>query len=314
VANPNLLHSGSLYASAIRSIVSEKSLFVEYLNSKKKLAKPVVDATGDQIDPKTSPVKPPKAKNRYKPGVVKPKTGKNWGDLGEKNLVYEPDTKNPHGCKPAKIPTAEQVQISNSFINFVRQDPTLLETFVRQLKINGIYGAVIAEVFDHQETAKHLSEIASHSTYGPKLQKTLRAVLDEEVSKPFSDQLEEDEEEDPFAEEEDDLDMEGDEDDEDMDGEDDLDVGTAEEDPNADPMMGDMSGMDPSMMGDPNMMDPSMMGGPMGNPMMPQMPPNPMMDPNMMGNPMMPQMPPNPMMPQMSAFQKAMMRAKMRKR
>ena len=44
------------------------SRFLEYVNSKNKLAKPVVDPTGDQIDPKSSPVKPPKAKNTYDHG------------------------------------------------------------------------------------------------------------------------------------------------------------------------------------------------------------------------------------------------------
>lgn len=299
------------------------SRFLEYVNSKNKLAKPVVDPTGDQIDPKSSPVKPPKAKNRYKPGVTNPKTpGKgNWGDMGEKSLIYKPDLKNHNGCTPAKIPTAEQIQISNNFIEKLAKDPTLIETFIRQLKINGLFGAMVAEVFDQRETSSHLSEVLAHETYGPKLHKTLKNALKEEVSKPFGDQLQdgdgdddEDDEDDPFKdEEEDDEDHE----DEEGSGDDNLDVSHEDEeglDANQDP------NMDPNMMGiDPNMMDPNTMAG--IDPNMMGMDPNMQgMDPSMMG-----QMPPQPQMPQpanpmmgapsmMRAYQRAMMRANMGKR
>ena len=272
------------------------SKFLEYVNSKNKITKPVVDASGDQIDPKSSPVKPPKAKNRYKPGVLNPKTPNknNWADMGEKNLIYKPDLKNSNGCTPAKIPTAEQVQQSNAFIASILQDPSLIETFVRQLKASGIFGAIVAEVFDHRETAYHLSEILAHETYGPKLHKTLIKALNEEVSKPFGDQLQdgdddEEDDNDPFKDEDEDTE---DDEDEDGSGNSDLDVsheGEGEE--NQDPSM------DPNMMGQG--MDPSMQG-------LPPMPPVP----NKPMNPMMNNMPTS----MMKAYQKAMMRANMNKR
>jgi hypothetical protein len=293
------------------------SLFQEYLDSKKTLKKPVVDASGDQIDPKTMPNKPPKAKNRYKPGVTEPRTpkGKQWGDLGEKKLVYKPDLKSATGCTPAKIPTAEQVSAANQFADLIERDPVVLETLARTLRQRGTFGALVAEVFEHKEAVAHLAQILTHDGYGPKLYRSLTNAINEETDIPYADELEsdspddedDDEDNDPFKDEdEDDVDTD---DTGDGDG---ADIDASQEPENADPnammdpnMMG-MMGMDPNaMMGQMQPgMDPSMMMG---------QPPMPGMDPNagMMG-----QMPPQaPMMPMMmkrfqTAYQRAMMRKK----
>lgn len=298
----------------------KKNLFQEYIDSKKKLKKPVVDPTGDQIDPKTMPNKPPKAAKKYKCSDGKPKTanGKEWGSLGDKSLVYEPDVKNTHGCKPAKIPTAEQIKIANAMADDIQFDPTLLETVVRVLNKRGLLGALVAETFEHKESCSHLSTILSHGTYGPKLHRNLKKVLSEESADPYADQLqgeedEEEEEEDPFADEDEgDDDEEGDDEEgaPPMPGMDQMDPSMGGMDPNA-MMGGQMGGMDPTMMGgmDPNAMggmDPSMMGG-MDPAMMGGMP-----QPPIMPQPQMQQPPVMPMM--MSRFQKAYQKAMMRKR
>jgi len=300
----------------------KKQTFQEYISSKSangKIKKPVIDASGDQLDVRNPPDKLPNKTGRYKPGVCEPKTaGHDWGRLGEKDLIYKPKTFTGTGAKPAKIPTVEQVQMVNAIVKNMRFDPSLIEAFVRSIKNAGMLGALIAEVFGNREATSHLAEILASESYGPRLLKGITKSLNEEVAKPFSDELDgtseegddEDDEDDPFADEDDEDGEIGNGDEEGQD--DNMQVGE-EPDPNQDPSM---MGMDPSMGGDPSMMgmDPSMggmdpsMGAPPGGGMNPSM----MMGqqaPQMMQQPQMPQQPPmNPM----QQFQRAMMRAHQR--
>ena len=285
------------------------SLFQEYLNSKKQNPKPVVDALGDRTDPMTPPNKPPKGGPAYKCSDGKPKKAseKGFAHMGDQKLKYNPDVKNPHGKSPAKIPTVEQIAWTSKMAEAMLRDPTLIEQMVRQMKQRGLLGPLVAEVFDHKESAGHLASIINNETYGPKVTRNLNRAMNEEVAGPFADELEGQDKDDDLENEDG---KEGDE------GEDELDPDEEDSEgdgANADPMMGGMDpSMDPSMGGmDPSMggMDP-MMGG--GDPSMGGgMPP---MDPSMMGGmppmgqPGMPQMPPQ-MPPQMAKFQRSLMRA-----
>jgi hypothetical protein len=306
----------------------KRKLFQEYLNSKKKLDKPVVSIDADRVDPMTSPNKPPKAEKAYKCSDGKPKKAseKGFAHMGEKNLVYKPCVDNEcKGKAPAKIPTVEQYAIAFELVENVSQDPSVLESVVRQLKSSGLLGALVAEVLQHKEAHQHLAQILTDMNHGPKLWTELSRALGEEVAKPFAAEVEgtgdDDENNDQFTSDDD----ENEEGAPEENGEEpDVSMEDGQGDPNtmgdpsmmagvdpsmmggADPsmMMGGMPGMDPSMQGQMPPMDPSMMGGMQGQ-MPGQMPP---MDPSMMG-----QMPPmNPMMAGMQKFQRAMMKAFMR--
>lgn len=265
-----------------------KSLFQEYLNSRSKMQAPVVDPSGDQLDPKTPPVKPPHGGKPYAVSNGKTKKGKEkgFGELGDQDLKFT-FKNNSKEVKAAKIPTVEQVELSVAVAEAIQKDPSLLENLVRQIKSHGYLGALVAEVFDHQDTFTHLAEIMSHKTYGPDFCENIVESLSEEVAPAFADELDaEDEEEDEDEEEG--------EEDEDEEGLEDLE-GEMPVDPNA--MDGQMMNQDP-MAG----LDPNAMGQAGVPPMMPQPIPGQMMPP-MQGQ-----------MPQgLMNFQKAFQRAFQRK-
>lgn len=292
--------------------------FHEYMDSKKQIKSPVVDPTGDQIDPKTMPNKPPKegyAKGGQEYSTGKKKTTKgSLGGLGDikkvgwENSIYKPKVDDPHGTKPAKLPTVEQIQLTKAMVQDMLKHPELVEQFVKQTKCHGMLGILVAEVFEQKESAAHLAEIMSHQNHGPKVLRNLTRALNEETAQPLSKQLPETEEDIPSEDPSEENDEEDDELNLDDENEPNLDV--AFEDPNQNAMM------DPAMMGqnapmDPNMMNmnPAAMGG--------MMQPSPMMgqgNPSMMQPPMGQQPPQMPMLagqpPQMMHnFQKAMMRA-----
>lgn len=236
--------------------------FHEYVNSKGKLSKPVVSLNGDTVDPATFPEKPPQGGKPYqaKDGKSK-KSNKGFADMGDESLVYKPKTgTNEKGKSPAKLPTVEEMALASRVVKALKNNPALIETVVRQIKEQGLLGVLLGEMLNHGATYKHLSEVMAHESYGPDLCKKLVRAMNEEVAKPFSDQLDLDDEDD-FGEEDDlglDLDDELDDEDEfgdDLEGleddlEDDLD---GEMDPNMDPSMGD-AGVDPMMDMDPSMM------------------------------------------------------------
>ncbi len=279
--------------------------FHEYMNSKGKIDAPVVKLDGDRLDQNNPPNTPPQGGKPYavKDGKSK-KSSKGFADQGDEGLKYNPKIDNDNkGKAPAKIPTVDEMALAAKVVTAVAKDPTIVESIVRQLKNNGLLGVLVAEMLNHNETYNQISEVMSHKQYGPDLCKKLVRAMNEEVSPPFSDQLDMDDEEDPDAE--DMEDMEGDEfgldgeDSDDIDGLDDLDG------------LEDSDGLEDDM--DPDMMDPN--ADPSMDPSMGQMDPN-MMDPN---DPSMGQMDPNMMQqmmqqnPAMMNFQRAMMRAYMRK-
>lgn len=273
--------------------------FHEYMNSKGKIESPVVKLDGDRLETNKPPVAPPGGGKPYmaKNGKSK-KSDKGFGDQGDESLKYNPKVDNDSkGKSPAKLPTVDEVAIVAQMVSAVQEDPSLIETVVRQLKAKGLLGALVAEMLNHNETYNQISEVMSHSTYGPDLCTKLVRAMNEEVAKPFSDQLD--------VDDEDDSDEEGDLDDDLEDGDDldaelgldgDEDLGLDDDgefdDSMEDPSMGQDPSMDPNMAMDPMMGQDPTMGGQM-------------MDPNMMA-----QMANHPAM---ANFQRAMMKAFMRK-
>ena len=170
-------------------------LFQEYMDAKGNLKKPVVDISGGDPTPKTPPTKPPKehgdapyAASDGK-GIVKGEKG--FGDQGCSDLKYTPsDNATSSGHPPAKIPTVEQVELSNLVAEAATRDQTLIENLVRQLKVNGLLGPLVAEILQHRETYNHISELMGHKDYGKNTCKNLVRAMKEEVAPPFSDQLE----------------------------------------------------------------------------------------------------------------------------
>lgn len=221
--------------------------FCEYMNSKGKIDKPVVQADGDRVDPMTPPNKAPEGQN-YKCSDGKPKKAKEsgFGDEGDPKLKYMPKTETPKGKAPAKLPTVEQVEKTSLFTKAVKKDPTMIETLVRQFSNNNLLGPLVAELCENRDTFKHLSEIMSHKEYGPEVCTKLVRAMNEEVAQPFSSQLDDTEMDDPTNNDQ--SDGEG-IDDDDLglsDDEDDFNLGM--DDINADP---NMMGADPLMNGQP---------------------------------------------------------------
>lgn len=167
-------------------------LFQEYLDSRGKVRKPVVDVSGDQIDPKTSPNAPPKGGKPYVAnGSKKGKKGCNKGfaDMGDNDLKYMPSTTGK-GKAPAKIPTVEQVELATIVIEALKRDNSFAERLVYEAKTNGVLGLIIAEALEHRVTYNHLVEVMAHKTHGPtmcdKLVRAMNGVVTEEVSPPES--------------------------------------------------------------------------------------------------------------------------------
>jgi len=281
--------------------------FQEYLTGKNKLDKVKVQADGDRITPEKMPNKPPKGGKPYKCSDGKPKMSKEkgFGDLGD--TKYEPDVKNVHGKKPAKIPTVEQMQAATAVAHIAGQDPSFLENMIRALKEKGLLGVLVAEVLQQSESYKHIAGVMSHETYGPRVCNGLARALNETIAPPYAGELG------ANHSEEDDFQVD-----------DDHGEAPESEDPNADPMAagGPMPGApgDPAGMTNPN--DPMQAPPGAGGTPPPPVPGGPG-DPTAMG-PMGPQAtPPNPLMgppgapppgaPSMTKFQRAMMRHMMRK-
>ena len=293
--------------------------FQEYLNAKNSNSmKPIVKMDGDTV--KASPNKPiGNKKGSYSNGKT-PKKGseKGLGEMGDSSLKYNPDTENPKGKAPAKLPTVEAIEKSERIVNEMLANPTIIEHVVKNIQKKGLLGALVAEVFTQKESTNHLAAIMSHESYGPKLCRNLNHAINEEVAAPYEDQLKG-----SSGESFDDEDTGGDPDEEsDEPNGQDLDVDMEPEGgPNSDPMGGD----DPMMGGDQPCPDcqgqcmgqdgqPCQSCG--GSGMMPQddggqQDFDPSMDSDMMANPDMGQTAPAgasmPMM--MQKFQKAMMRA-----
>lgn len=249
-------------------------IFQEYLDSKGKVETGKVDVSGDRTDPMTPPTKPPKEHSSKKPYISdgkKFKGEKGFGDMGDKDMKYDPCCDGGKGKKPAKIPTAEQAFAELELIPLVTEavtgNPEVLEKVVIDLKKNGQLGALVAEVLSHRESYNHIASIMEDETYGPEVcKKMTRAMksITEEVDAPFhkAAELEDDEAADMDSlENQDGQDEEGLDDDMasldmDMGGEDqdydDIESAVEGEPPmNSDPSMGDDS--DPLMNANPEM-------------------------------------------------------------
>lgn len=220
-------------------------LFQEYLNSKGNIDKPKVSVTGDFTDPMTSP-NAPKGGKPY--GVSDGKNAKitkekGFGDQGDGKLKYEPKIDNKQSVAPAKIPTAEQVELCAIVVDAIKKDPSITEQLIGQIRRNGLLGMIVAEMLQTKETYTHMAEVMSHNEHGPIVCKKLTKAMKEEVAPPFSASLEGEEKQDDEDQSENDFvgSEEGIDDDDidvDMDmGDDDASNGNT--DPNsADPLMG----------------------------------------------------------------------------
>jgi hypothetical protein len=165
-------------------------LFQEYVDSKGKIRKPVVDASGGDPDPKTPPTKPPK-EHGNKPYAAsdgkgpKNKCEKGFGDKGDKDLKIKFD---PHskGKAPAKIPTVEQVELAAFVAEVAKSDANFMERLVQEMKQQDLLGPLVAEMFQHKATYVHVSEMMKHESYGPEICNRLNRMMSEEVSPPFT--------------------------------------------------------------------------------------------------------------------------------
>jgi hypothetical protein len=275
----------------------KKYSFLEYMNSKGQVQKPVVDACADRTDPMTPPAAPKNGKPYGVKGGMKAKKGeKGFADEGDKKLKYTPKVEKLKCCKTVNIPTVEQIELAKLVSDSIKQDPTILETIVKQIRLDGSLGSLVGEILEQKETYKYISEVMSHKEYGPQVCNKLVRAMSEEVAPPYSDRLEDAEkpqDEDEALDNQDQVDGEG------LDG--DMEPGMDGMDPNMD---GDMNGMDMTdgMEGgeDSEMNQDPMMGG--------EMPPEDAgmapVDPMMGG-----EMPPEEMSPSMQHFQKAFQRA-----
>ena len=255
-------------------------LFSEYMDAKGTIKKPKVDISGGKPSPESPPDKPPKEHGKA-PYIAKgEKNGKKGlGDLG--------DTKFDHSKEPAaaKIPVAEQAEIAALVTDAMKQDASLVEQLVYQLRSKNLLGSIVAEMLNYKETYQHISEVMSHDSYGPKVCSKLVRAMSEEVAPPMSASLagqdieDSPEESDEFGDE---FDQE---------------------------FAGEMEG-DEEMMGDDMDMDFEMEGEPEMDPMNPPQAADPFQeDPQQQQQP--PQQPNFPLPPQaraMKHFQRAMMR------
>ena len=231
-------------------------LFSEYMDAKGNIKKPKVDISGGKPSPESPPDKPPKEHGKA-PYIAKgEKNGKKGlGDLG--------DTKFNHSKEPAhaKIPMAEQAEIVALVTDAMKKDSSLVEHLVYQIRNKSLLGPIVAEMLNYKETYKHISEVMSHETYGPKVCSKLARAMNEEVAPPMSASLEGQDIEDS-PEESEEGDEFGDMGDDDLDmGDDDLDMGDDDLDMDMDGEMGMPQAADPLMQQDPQM-DPQMQGAP----------------------------------------------------
>lgn len=171
-------------------------LFQEYLDSKGKVRKPVVDISGGNPDPKTPPNKPPKAEKPYAAAAGgKAKGNKGLGDQGCCDK-YQPsmDAKSK-GHPPAKIPTAECIELAAFVAEVVAKDQNFAEALVNELKRKGVLGPVVAEMLQHRTTYDYMVEVMEHEEYGPEACKRLSRALNgtsvftEETAPPFQNRL-----------------------------------------------------------------------------------------------------------------------------
>lgn len=160
-------------------------IFQEYLDSKgKTVEKAVVDASGDQCDPKTPPDAPPKGKPYVAKGSNCGKNCNSKKGLGDMGCCdkYNPAVDKSKGHAPAKIPTVEQIELANFVIQVIQKDQTVVETIVDQIKNQGMLGLLIGEMLRHKDTYKHIAEIMNHDNYGPSTCEALVRAMNKEVN------------------------------------------------------------------------------------------------------------------------------------
>ena len=172
------------------------------MDSKGKVRKPVVDPSGDQVDPKTPPTKTPK-EHGGKEYVGKDYKSSKKGEKGlgdpchcNDDLVYEPsDDSKSSKHPPAKIPTAEQASICSLVADAIRRDHTMIETLVNQLRRENLIAPIVAEMLQHKETFNGIAEVMAHESYGPPVCKRLARAMNEEIAAPFHASMEDEDEE-----------------------------------------------------------------------------------------------------------------------
>jgi hypothetical protein len=171
-------------------------LFQEYLDSKGKVRKPKVDISGGDPDPKTPPNKPPKAEKPYvAPAGGKVKGNKGFGDQGCCDKYQPATTKENKGKAPAKIPTAESVELAAFVADVLKKDQSFAESLVNELKREGVLGPVVAEMLQHRATYEYMVEVMNHEEHGPdictRLSRALNgtSVFAEETAPPFQNRL-----------------------------------------------------------------------------------------------------------------------------
>jgi len=170
--------------------------FHEYLDSKKKIAKPKVKVLAKDVDTPAAKMKhPPKGVGMVggKQPYVKDNGGKptwskkEWGDLKSPNVPYYDATKE---VKPAKLPTAESpFHLAPIVRESIKADPRTAEAIVRDLKRNGLLGILVGELLTHKEAFLEIAAVMGSKRYGQTVcDKLARAIR--EVSVPFADEEE----------------------------------------------------------------------------------------------------------------------------
>jgi hypothetical protein len=173
-----------------------KKTFYEYLDSKKKIAKPEVAVLAKKVDtPAAKMKKPPQGVGMVggKQPYVKDNGGKptwskkEWGDLKSPNVPYYDATKE---VKPAKLPTAESPFVLAPIVReSIKADPRTVEAIVRDLKRNGLLGPLVGELLTHKEAYLEIASVMGSKRHGQTVcDKLARAIR--EVSVPFSDEEE----------------------------------------------------------------------------------------------------------------------------
>ncbi len=179
-------------------------LFQEYLNSKGKIDKPVIDPTADRVDPMKAPTAPPKEGNlfgaksdgksisHYANKGSKADSSKGFGDQGDSKLKYTPEIGNAghaHSSKVSKLPVAEQAELCSLISDAIKKDTTVVGQLVSQLKNEGMLGVLVAEMLQHKATYENMVEVMGHKVYGKAVCSKLMRAMSEEVAPQFSDSI-----------------------------------------------------------------------------------------------------------------------------
>lgn len=152
--------------------------FQEYMNARGNIEKPKIKVDGENIDPPKSPSKPPQGGASYQQGKnIKP-SNKDNNPLSGGKLHKTNDTN-----------LVKDTQLACKVVQKIQENSMFAETLIRHLKNNKVLGCIIAEALQHYETYQTISEVMFNKEHGAEIYAKLNKAINEEVAKPFSDQL-----------------------------------------------------------------------------------------------------------------------------